>query len=108
MPSVIVVGAQWGDEGKAKIVDILSEKADIIIRFSGGSNAGHTVVTDGNKFKFHLVPSGILRKDKTCLIGNGMVVNLKELKDEIEMLKKFQIDYEGRCFISKNAHLVMP
>jgi len=108
MPAVVVVGAQWGDEGKAKIVDILSEEADIIVRFQGGSNAGHTVVADGNKFKFHLVPSGILRKGKTCIIGNGMVVNLKELKEEMELLKKFHIDFEGRFFISKNAHLVMP
>jgi adenylosuccinate synthase len=108
MPSVIVVGAQWGDEGKAKIVDILSEKADIIVRFQGGSNAGHTVVANGNKFKFHLVPSGILRKEKICIIGNGVVLNLKELIEEIESLKKFDIDIAGRLFISKNTHLVMP
>jgi len=108
MPSVIVVGAQWGDEGKAKIVDILSETADIIVRYQGGSNAGHTVVTNGNKFKFHLVPSGILRKDKICILGNGMVVNLEELKSEIEKLQDFNINFDGRFFISKNIHLVMP
>ena len=99
MPSVIVVGAQWGDEGKAKIVDILSERADIVIRFQGGSNAGHTVVTNGKKFKFHLVPSGILRKDKICTIGNGMVLNLKELQNEIEYLQEFGIEFKDRFFI---------
>ena len=74
MENTVVIGAQWGDEGKAKITDILAEKADIIIRYQGGCNAGHTVVADGKTFKFHLIPSGILYKGKTCIIGAGTVI----------------------------------
>ena len=73
MPGVVIVGAQWGDEGKGKVTDLLAERADVIVRFQGGNNAGHTIVRDGEEFKFHLIPSGILTPDKICVIGNGVV-----------------------------------
>ncbi|MCK4224725.1 MAG: adenylosuccinate synthetase, partial [candidate division Zixibacteria bacterium] len=79
MPNRVVVGMQWGDEGKGKIVDILTQEADIVARFSGGANAGHTVVIDNEKFILHLVPTGILHKNKTCVIGNGVVIDLEHL-----------------------------
>ena len=85
---ICVVGAQWGDEGKGKIVDLLAEFADVIVRFQGGSNAGHTLVVNGEKFVFHLVPSGILRHGKRCIIGNGVVVDPKELLEERDGIKK--------------------
>jgi adenylosuccinate synthase len=108
MPNRVVVGTQWGDEGKGKIVDILTEEADIVARYSGGANAGHTVVIDNEKFILHLVPTGILHKDKTCVIGNGMVLDLEHLFSELEELKKRKITFEKRLLISPNAHLVMP
>jgi len=108
MSITVLVGSQWGDEGKGKIVDILSEKFDIVVRYQGGANAGHTVEIGENQFILHLIPSGILRKDVTCLIGNGVVVDPKALLEEIEFLEMNNINVKGRLFISHNAHLVMP
>ena len=88
MTNRVVIGAQWGDEGKAKITDLLAQDADLIIRYQGGCNAGHTVVAHGKTFKFHLIPSGILYKDKICLIGNGTVFLPEYFQEEIEGLKK--------------------
>jgi adenylosuccinate synthase len=108
MSSVIVVGSQWGDEGKGKIVDFLSEKADVVARYQGGHNAGHTVVIKDEKFILHLIPSGILYKDKMCLIGNGVVVDPAALIDEINGLKKRGVKVGKNLLLSKNAHLIMP
>jgi adenylosuccinate synthase len=108
MPNRAVVGTQWGDEGKGKIVDILTEDADIVARFSGGANAGHTVVIDDQKFILHLIPTGILHPDKICVIGNGVVVDLKHLFGELDELRKREIRFENRLLISQSAHLVMP
>ena len=88
MENCVVVGAQWGDEGKAKITDLLAENSDLIIRYQGGCNAGHTVVAHGKTFKFHLIPSGILYGGKTCLIGNGTVILPEYFQEEIDGLKK--------------------
>jgi adenylosuccinate synthase len=107
MPGVVIVGAQWGDEGKGKIVDLLAERASMIVRFQGGNNAGHTIVRDGEEFKFHLIPSGILHSDKTCVIGNGVVVDPRVLLGEIDDLKRAGIGV-GNLRISANAHLIMP
>jgi adenylosuccinate synthase len=101
------VGAQWGDEGKGKVTDLLAERADLVIRFQGGNNAGHTIVRDGEEYKFHLIPSGILYPGLTCAIGNGVAVDPKVLLDEIEQLKRRGIDVGG-LKISANAHLIMP
>ena len=87
MPGVVIVGAQWGDEGKGKVVDLLAEQADLVIRFQGGNNAGHTIVRDGETFKFHLIPSGILYPGKLCAIGNGVVVDPVVLTQEIDELR---------------------
>ncbi len=84
MANVVLVGAQWGDEGKAKVTDLLSKNADVIVRVQGGCNAGHTVVVDNNTFKFHLIPSGILYSDKVCIIGAGTVINPKVLSKEFD------------------------
>jgi adenylosuccinate synthase len=108
MPNRVVVGMQWGDEGKGKIVDILTQEADIVARYSGGANAGHTVVIDDQKFILHLIPTGILHKNKTCVIGNGVVIDLEYLFSELEELKKRKIKFQRRLLISQNAHLVMP
>lgn len=108
MPSVVVVGLQWGDEGKGKIVDFLSEKADVVARYQGGHNAGHTVVIDNEKFILHLIPSGILYKDKMCLIGNGVVVDPAALLEEIKGLRERGVEVSKNLFLSKNAHLIMP
>ncbi|MDX6690618.1 MAG: adenylosuccinate synthase [Solirubrobacteraceae bacterium] len=107
MPGVCIVGAQWGDEGKGKIVDLLAEHADAIVRFQGGNNAGHTIMRDNEVFKFHLIPSGILYPGKTCIIGNGVVVDPKVLTDELDGLRARGIDTSG-LRISANAHLIMP
>jgi adenylosuccinate synthase len=107
MPGVVIVGAQWGDEGKGKVVDLLAEGANAIVRFQGGNNAGHTIVRDGEEFKFHLIPSGILYPDKTCMIGNGVVLDPRILLGEIEGLRQRGIDV-GNLRISANAHLIMP
>jgi len=108
MPAVVVVGTQWGDEGKGKIVDVLSEEADLVIRYQGGHNAGHTVVINNEKFILHLIPSGILHKDKLCIIGNGVVIEPSALLEEIEGLRKRGIEVGENLLISKNAHLIMP
>jgi adenylosuccinate synthase len=107
MPGVVIVGAQWGDEGKGKITDLLAERAEVIVRFQGGNNAGHTIVRDGKEFKFHLIPSGILHSEKTCVIGNGVVLDPSVLLGEIDGLKRRGIDV-GNLRISANAHLIMP
>src|SRR6476659_6395780 len=107
MPGVVIVGAQWGDEGKGKVVDLLAEQAEAVVRFQGGNNAGHTIVRDGEKFKFHLIPSGILYPDKLCMIGNGVVLDPRILLGEIDGLKRRGIDV-GNLRISANAHLIMP
>ncbi|MBR1618334.1 adenylosuccinate synthase [bacterium] len=107
MANKVVIGAQWGDEGKAKITDLLAQDADLIIRYQGGCNAGHTVVANGKTFKFHLIPSGILYKGKTCLIGNGTVVLPEYFEQEIEGLKKENIDLSG-LKVSPLATITMP
>ena len=101
------MGAQWGDEGKGKVVDLLAERADAVVRFQGGNNAGHTIVRDGEEFKFHLVPSGILYPGKTCIIGNGVVVDPAVLLGELDGLQRAGIDVSG-LKVSANAHLIMP
>ena len=108
MSNIVVVGAQWGDEGKGKIVDLLTESADVVARYQGGHNAGHTVKIKEKEFILHLIPSGILHKGKTCIIGNGVVVDPKALIDEIEGLKKSKISVVKRLFISGRAHVIMP
>ncbi len=109
MPSIVVVGTQWGDEGKGKIVDILSERAHVIVRFQGGSNAGHTVVIGESKVILHQIPTGILRPGKKCLIGNGVVLDPEGLLNEIGELKsKGYFPDEGALLISEGAHVVMP
>ncbi|MBI5559898.1 MAG: adenylosuccinate synthase [Deltaproteobacteria bacterium] len=105
---VVVVGAQWGDEGKGKIVDILTEYADCVVRYQGGNNAGHTVMVNGEKIILHLIPSGILHPGKTCVIGNGVVVDPATLLDEIEMLSRMGRFRHEDLLISKDAHLIMP
>jgi adenylosuccinate synthase len=107
MPSVVIVGAQWGDEGKGKITDLLAEKADVVVRFQGGNNAGHTIVRGDEVYKLHLMPSGILYPGKLCVIGNGVVIDPKVITDEIVELTRRGIDVSG-LRISANAHLIMP
>ncbi|MBK8945533.1 MAG: adenylosuccinate synthase [Ignavibacteriae bacterium] len=104
----IVVGSQWGDEGKGKVVDLLGSKVDIVVRYQGGANAGHTIKIGDKQYIFHLIPSGILHPNVICVIGNGVVIEPKALLDELEMLHQKGIDFEGRLFISHNAHLIMP
>ena len=107
MPGVVIVGAQWGDEGKGKITDLLAEGATTIVRFQGGNNAGHTIVRDGEEFKFHLIPSGILHAEKKSVIGNGVVVDPRVLLGEIDGLKRAGIGVSN-LRLSANAHLIMP
>ncbi|TES87929.1 MAG: adenylosuccinate synthase, partial [Dehalococcoidia bacterium] len=107
MSVIAIIGAQWGDEGKGKIVDLLAEQADMVVRFSGGDNAGHTVVNQLGEFKLHLIPSGIFSTKATSVIGNGVVVNPRGLLDELNVLKQRGVD-TSRLFISDRAHLVMP
>ena len=106
MPNVVVVGTQWGDEGKGKIVHLITDRFDIVARYQGGHNAGHTVIIRDEKYVLHLIPSGILHKEKVCVIGNGVVVDPAALESELEMLKDFEV--KGRLFISDRAHLIMP
>ncbi len=103
-----VVGMQWGDEGKGKIIDLLSKDFDIVVRAQGGSNAGHTVVIGEEKFVLHLIPSGILREGVTCIVGNGVVVDPEGLLQEVEELRRRGIECDGRILISDRAHVVMP
>jgi adenylosuccinate synthase len=107
MPVIAVIGAQWGDEGKGKIVDMLAEEAKVVVRFSGGDNAGHTVVNPHGEFKLHLIPSGIFSPKATSIIGNGMVINPSVLIGEIDQLNQSGVD-TSRLFISDRAHLIMP
>ena len=107
MPAIAIIGAQWGDEGKGKVVDLLAEKAKMIVRFSGGDNAGHTVINPYGEFKLHLIPSGIFYPHTVCIIGNGVVINPKVLIDEIDQLNERGVD-TARLFISDRAHLIMP
>ena len=102
----VVLGAQWGDEGKGKLVDILSADYDVCARVAGGANAGHTIVVDGKKFKFHLVPSGILNPKTVCVVGNGVVVHIPSLLEELKMLRDAGVDYKCRLLLSDRAHLV--
>lgn len=104
----IVLGTQWGDEGKGKIVDLLTEEADVVVRYQGGANAGHTVKIDDQEFILHLIPTGILHPDKICIIGNGVVLDLEPFFQEIEELKSKGISTENRLLVSDRAHLVMP
>lgn len=109
MANVVVVGAQWGDEGKGKIIDLLTQYTDLVVRFQGGSNAGHTIVLKGEKFIFHLIPSGILYEDKICIIGNGVVLDPGILIEEIDQIKKrgyFKDD--SQLMISEETHLILP
>src|SRR5512135_2328563 len=108
MSTVIVVGAQWGDEGKGKLVDFLTHKADLVARYQGSHNAGHTVVINNEKYILHLIPSGVLHKNTVCVIGNGVVVEPAALLDEIKGLRDRGIKVGMNLLISKNAHLIMP
>ena len=109
MSNTVVMGAQWGDEGKGKIVDILTEKADVIVRFQGGNNAGHTLVVDGEQVILHLIPSGILHGSKRCLIGNGVVLDPVVFLQEVDKLAAKGIDVSpGRLIVSKKTHAIMP
>ena len=109
MPSTVIIGAQWGDEGKGKIVDMLSADSQCIVRFQGGSNAGHTICVDGKQTILHLIPSGILHKGKTCLIGNGVVLEPQQFLDEVDELAKKGVDVSpARLGISKKTHLILP
>ncbi len=105
---VVVIGAQWGDEGKGKIVDYLAESAKYVVRYAGGPNAGHTIVVDGKEYALHQVPSGILHPDKSVFLGAGMVIDPEALFNELQMLKDNGIDWEGRVFISDRAHIILP
>jgi adenylosuccinate synthase len=108
MSVTIIVGAQWGDEGKGKIVDLLSQEADIVARYQGGANAGHTLVIGDKKYVLHLIPSGILHENVQCVIGNGVVIDPVALLEEIAMIEAQGISIAGRLFISHRAHLIMP
>jgi len=108
MANTILVGAQWGDEGKGKIIDVLTEEADIVVRYAGGNNAGHTVHLAGQKYILHLVPSGILRQGKLCVIGNGVVVDPVSLVEEIEGLRKLGVKVDRNLAVSETAHVVFP
>ena len=107
MPTIAIVGAQWGDEGKGKVVDLLAQQADMVVRFSGGNNAGHTVLNDRGEFRLHLVPAGVFNPKCTCVIGNGVVIDPAALKEELDVLHTKGVD-TGHVFISDRAHVVMP
>jgi adenylosuccinate synthase len=108
MSTLVVLGTQWGDEGKGKVVHYLAKQADYIVRYQGGNNAGHTLIFENKPFILHLIPSGILFPDKYCLIANGVVVDPKALKEEIDILDKNNISVEKRFFISEQAHIILP
>jgi len=108
MSSTVIIGAQWGDEGKGKIIDIFAQESDIIVRYQGGNNAGHTIIIDKNEFILHLIPSGILRENKICVIGHGVVLNPEAFLKELEYLKEKGISVKGRVFISEMTHMIMP
>ena len=104
----ILIGAQWGDEGKGKVIDLLARKSDVIVRYQGGNNAGHTIKFNDQKFVLHLIPSGILQKGKICVIGNGVVIDPEALFEEVALLEKAGIKVKGRLFVSDQAHLIFP
>src|SRR3954447_18135460 len=106
--TVVIVGAQWGDEGKGKLVDAIAERADCVARYQGGANAGHTVHIADKSFVLHQIPSGILHAGVRCAIGNGVVLDPDQLFEEIDGLVKKGIDVEGRLYVSERAHLVLP
>ena len=106
MPTVAIIGAQWGDEGKGKITDYLAEGADAVVRFQGGNNAGHTIVVGDNVFKLHLLPSGVLREGKLAVIGNGVVANFQDMEEEIRQIEEAGLSIDG-LRISDRAHLIM-
>src|ERR1051325_1036528 len=108
MANTILIGAQWGDEGKGKIIDVLTEEADIVVRTQGGNNAGHTVFIGPKKYVLHLIPSGILRPGKKCVIGNGVVVDPINLVEEIDQLLRLGVKVNGNLFLSETAHVVFP
>src|SRR6185503_11678012 len=108
MKNIVVVGAQWGDEGKGKVVDILAPHFDIVARYQGGHNAGHTVRIGERKFVLHLIPSGILHDECTCVIGNGVVVDPRAFNAEIEELRHLGVEGSDRLFVSSRAHLILP
>src|SRR5215470_13586850 len=108
MPCTVVVGAQWGDEGKGKIVDALSKQADIVARYQGGPNAGHSVIHNGGVVVLHLVPSGVMIPGKRCLIGNGVVIDLERLREETDQLEGLGISVRDRLGVSESAHLILP
>ncbi|MDP9133968.1 MAG: adenylosuccinate synthetase, partial [Actinomycetota bacterium] len=107
MAGIVIIGAQWGDEGKGKITDLLAENADLVIRFQGGNNAGHTIIREEETYKLHLMPSGILYAGKPCIIGNGVVIDPRVLTDELDELRRRGVDTSG-LRISANAHMIMP
>ena len=108
MPVQIILGAQWGDEGKGKVVDMLAEGADIVARYQGGANAGHTVCIGDKQYVLHLLPSGMFHEQCICIIGNGVVIDPAALMGEIGQLEAAGIRVKGRLLISHNAHLIMP
>ncbi|MDD2524247.1 MAG: adenylosuccinate synthetase, partial [Endomicrobiaceae bacterium] len=108
MSTLVVLGTQWGDEGKGKVVHYLATKSDYIVRYQGGNNAGHTLIYENKPFVLHLIPSGILFPKKICIITNGVVVDPKALKEEIELIKKKNIPIDGRFFVSELAHVILP
>ncbi|MGI8905707.1 MAG: adenylosuccinate synthase [Candidatus Sumerlaeaceae bacterium] len=108
MPVVVIVGCQWGDEGKGKVIDFLAHDADLVARYQGGNNAGHTVIVEGRKIVLHLIPSGILHEGLRCLIGNGVVVDPHALVEEIQMLEQAAVPVRERLMVSETAHLIMP
>src|SRR5512141_614827 len=108
MTVTAVIGSQWGDEGKGKVVDFLAERVDYVARFNGGNNAGHTVINQFGTFKIHLVPSGVFAQNATGLIGGGVVIDPQVLIDEIEMLDKAGVGVTGRLWVSPRAHLILP
>ncbi len=108
MPATAVIGAQWGDEGKGKIIDLIADQADVVVRFQGGANAGHTVIVDGNKFVFHLLPSGVLHEGKLNVLANGVVIDPVVLLDEVSQFEDRGISLNGRLVVSGAAHCVLP
>ena len=104
MANVVVIGSQWGDEGKGKIVDWLSSRADVIVRFQGGHNAGHTLVVDGKTYKLSLFPSGVVREGKLSIIGNGVVIDPWAFSDELKRLRKLDIDINSDNLLNLNIH----
>src|SRR6059036_3528411 len=107
MPCTVVVCAQWGDEGKGKIVDALSRRADIVARYQGGPNAGHSVIHDGQTVVLHLIPSGVIMPGRRCLIGNGVVIDLGRLREEVAGLEARGLSVRDRLGVSPGAHLIL-